>query len=414
VKLVVFEDDALATFGPMTLLRHASQLRWGTRTLLDSVMENTTDATDVSVWGRNELKDATKLATGKQYNQKQDGWVLLVNARARPDKRLLSLTGRTTQFAAFSGKNLVAARVNVSSLAPGVITSKQALKATQGQDRSELPSNSLFEGYWDLVESNGIALAAQAVRFENALQVPDTVEVRGPMSNLRIHGTAEVERHVTFDTRLGPVVVDEAASIESFSRVMGPCYVGPKTKLLSAVLGAGTSIFGGCKIGGQVENSIVMPHTNKAHLGYVGDSYVGEWVNIGAGSNFSNLKNTYGNVRPELPGRRLDSGMMKVGPVIGDMCKISIGALVFAGKSVGVGSHVTGLADRAVPSFTYFVGTAKKMVELRLESVLETQRRMMERRGKTLGRVEEVLVRTAYRLSSAERREAGVKRGKIT
>jgi len=166
-------------------------------------------------------------------------------------------------------------------------------------------------------------------------------------------------------------------------------------------------------LGGEVENSIIMSHTNKAHLGYVGDSIVGEWVNLGAGSIFSNLKNTYGNVRVELERSRVDTGMLKLGAVIGDMSKVSIGALIFAGKSVGTASHVTNLVDRNVPPFTYFNGSSGKKVELLLASVIETQRRMMERRGMTLLKNEEDLIRKTFDRTRPERRRAGVRRGRI-
>jgi len=193
---------------------------------------------------------------------------------------------------------------------------------------------------------------------------------------------------------------------------MGPCYIGPRVKVYSAQLGGGTSVFAGCKVGGQVENSIIMSHTNKAHFGYAGDSYIGEWVNLGAGSTFSNLKNTYGNVRLDVGGGTVDSGMLKLGPVVGDMSKVSIGALVYSGRLLGTGCQVAGLAGKNVPSFTYSDGSGR-MVELLIESVVETQRRMVERRGKTLTRAEEALIRKTFEDTSEERRSAGVKRGRL-
>ena len=224
---------------------------------------------------------------------------------------------------------------------------------------------------------------------------------------------AEIEGYVTLDVRLGPIIVDRGASVESFSRITGPCYLGPRVKVSSAQIGGGTSIFDSCRVGGQVENSIFMPYTNKAHLGYVGDSYVGSFVNLGAGSTFSNLKNTYGNVRLTVAGKKVDSGMLKLGPAIGDMAKLSIGSLVYAGKFVGVGSHISGLASDDVPSFTGFDSRRGPGVELLLESVIETQRRMLDRRGMTLGRAEEGLVRRVFALTSRERKRAGVKKGRL-
>ena len=162
-----------------------------------------------------------------------------------------------------------------------------------------------------------------------------------------------------------------------------------------------------------MENSIVMPYSNKAHHGYVGDSYIGSWANLGAGCTFSNLKNTYGVVRPLVDGKKFDTRMVKLGPAVGDMAKLSIGALVYAGKWVGTASYVSGLAASDVPSFTYHDGGTGRRVALELESVLETQRRMMERRGVSLGRSEEALVRRAYASTAADRRRAGVRKGKM-
>ncbi|MDG7010965.1 MAG: hypothetical protein JRN57_02475 [Nitrososphaerota archaeon] len=410
---MVFEDDGLAGFGPLTLLRHVSQLRWGTKTLLDALVEKIPDATDVVLWGRPELAAAAREATGKGYNEKVYGQALFVNARARPTLGFLSAASRSEQFVALSGGDLVAARLDSATLRPGVIARKAVAAVSKKGKRAAPAPEPLFNGYWDLVESNGLAIADQARRPEDPISLPRSVEVRGPASNLMVDSGADVEGQVTFDARLGPIVIERGASVESFSRVMGPCYVGQKTKILSALVGGGTSVFESCKVGGQVDNSIIMPFTNKAHHGYVGDAYVGSWVNLGAGCTFSNLKNTYGNVRLRVGGKRLDTGMVKLGPVIGDMAKLSIGALVYAGKSVGAGSHVSGLASDDVPSFTFYDSVAQKKVELLLDSVLETQRRMMERRGRSLTRAEEEVIRRAFGTTVPERVKGAVKKGAI-
>lgn len=385
----------------------------GTKTLLGALSENVADATDVGLWGREELAAVTRESSGKEYNGKPDETALYINARAKPDRTFLEVSSRRTPFVALALGELVAARLDPGSLRPGVITKKEAARLGKKVERLDAPAGSLFAGYWELVESNGLAIAEQAGHFEDSLTLPSSVEARGPASNLRIEGGADVELHVAFDVRSGPVVIERGSTVESFSRIMGPCYVGSKCKVFSALIGGGTSIFEGCKVGGQVENSLIMPYTNKAHYGYVGDSYVGGWVNLGAGSTFSNLKNTYGNVKVDLGGIRRDSGMLKLGPVIGDMCKVSIGALVYGGKAIGTGSHVSGLASRSVPSFTYFDGSTGRMVELLLDSVIETQRRMMEKRDRFLSRAEEELIRRAFAATSLERRKAGVKKGRL-
>jgi UDP-N-acetylglucosamine diphosphorylase / glucose-1-phosphate thymidylyltransferase / UDP-N-acetylgalactosamine diphosphorylase / glucosamine-1-phosphate N-acetyltransferase / galactosamine-1-phosphate N-acetyltransferase len=380
---------------------------------LDAIKSTIPDAREVTLWGRPELEAHTKESAGVGYNEKVYGDCLFVNARARPGEGLLSLASRPGTFSYSLDGSVVIGRLKGTDLKPGVMGRRTSLSLSKKGENLTAESGSLFGGYWDLVEGNGLAIAEQTRRLEDSQSLPSSAEVRGPPSNIQIEGGADVEQQVSFDARLGPITVEKGAVVESFSKVMGPCFIGEKTKVLSAQIGGGTSIFESCKVGGQVENSIVMPHSNKAHLGYVGDSYVGEWVNLGAGCNFSNLKNTYGNVRVESSdGKRIDSGLMKVGPLIGDLCKVSIGALVYAGKMVGTGANLAGLADRSVPSFTFWDGRGK-MVELLEDSVIETQRRMMERRGLTLSRAFEGLIRRAFASTAAERKASGVRKGRI-
>jgi UDP-N-acetylglucosamine diphosphorylase/glucosamine-1-phosphate N-acetyltransferase len=394
-------------------MRHASLLRWGTKRLLDALTEKIPDATDVGLWGRQELSAVTKESTGKRYNERAYGSAFFVNARARPDEGLLALASRPGPFVALANGALVAGRFDAGGLKAGAVAKERVVRLSKRLERVAMSADALFTGYWDLVQGNGLAIAEQARHSQETLAMPRGVEVRGPAPNIMVDSGADLEGHITLDARLGPIIIESGASVESFSRLMGPCYIGRKARIHSALIGGGTSIFESCKIGGQVENSIILPYSNKAHHGYVGDSYVGSWVNLGAGCTFSNLKNTYGNVRLSISGRKFDSGMLKLGPVVGDMAKLSIGALVHAGHFVGVGAHVSGLASSDVPDFTYYDSGAHRKIELLLGSVIETQRRMMERRGLSLSRNEESLIRRVFASTSKVRKVAGVKKGRL-
>jgi UDP-N-acetylglucosamine diphosphorylase/glucosamine-1-phosphate N-acetyltransferase len=380
---------------------------------MDALTEIIPNATDVGLWGRDELAAVTKETTGKNYNEKAYDSAFFVNACARPNQQLLSLASKLTPFVATVGGRLVAARLSPGPVKPGVIARREVASFSKRGEKLNASPEALFKGYWELIESNGLAIAEQAKHFEDSMSLPRAVEARGPASNIMIEAEAEIESHVTLDARLGPIIIERDATVESFSRIMGPCYIGPKTKVYSALIGGGTSIFEWCRIGGQIENSVFLPFTNKGHHGYAGDSYVGSWVNLGAGCTFSNLKNTYGNVRLLVAGKKVDSGMLKLGPLIGDMSKLSIGSLVYAGRSVGVGSQVSGLANDDVPAFTFYDSGSHKKIELLLESVIETQRRMMERRGLSLTRAEEGVIRRAFSATALERRKAGVKKGRL-
>ena len=177
MKVVLFEDDGLAGFGPLTLLRHVGLLRWGTKRLIDALVEKIPDATDVNLWGRPGLAAVTKEVTGYAYNEKAYGSTLFVNARTKPSEGVLLPASWSEPFIAASRGELVAARLDSTALKPGVFTRRVAAGLAKKLKRVPVPADPLFRGYWDLVESNGLAIAEQARHFEETLPVPRAVEV---------------------------------------------------------------------------------------------------------------------------------------------------------------------------------------------------------------------------------------------
>ena len=120
---------------------------------------------------------------------------------------------------------------------------------------------------------------------------------------------------VVIDAEHGPVYIDEDVEVHPFTRIEGPCYVGKKSILLGAKCREGNSIGPICRVGGEVEESIIQGYSNKYHDGFLGHAYVGEWVNLGALTTNSDLKNDYSTVSVILDGReadrhRLDQGRL--------------------------------------------------------------------------------------------------------
>ena len=172
------------------------------------LIEKIPDVTDVSLWGRAELSPVIREATQGGYNEKVYGPALFVNARAKPSEGLLLPASWSEPFVAASKGELVAARFDSVPLKPGVISGREVASISRRVKRVGTPPDPLFRGYWDLIESNGLAIAGQARHFEESQSLPRTVEVRGPLSNVMVHASAEVEGHVTLDARLGPVIMD--------------------------------------------------------------------------------------------------------------------------------------------------------------------------------------------------------------
>ena len=116
-----------------------------------------------------------------------------------------------------------------------------------------------------------------------------------------------------FDTTNGPIEISDNCKLLGYNRICGPCYIGNNTILKSVIIGPGTTIGKDAKISGEVENSIISNFSNKAHYGYIGDSYIGEWVNIGAGTTISNLKNTYGKISMVINDELINTNSQKMG-----------------------------------------------------------------------------------------------------
>ena len=215
---------------------------------------------------------------------------------------------------------------------------------------------------WDLVLANSKQLVEDfAAAGRNGLEgvVEQPAAIRGSLRDVYVAPGARVHPMVVLDAQHGPIYIDEEAEIHPFTRIEGPCYIGPRSILLGAKCRAGNSIGPMCRIGGEIEESIVHGFSNKYHDGFLGHAYLGQWVNLGALTTNSDLKNDYSNVSMVLDGSTsIDTGSTKVGALIGDHAKTSIGTLLNTGAYVGAMTLLVGsgrLLPKFIPSFTWYL-----------------------------------------------------------
>jgi UDP-N-acetylglucosamine diphosphorylase/glucosamine-1-phosphate N-acetyltransferase len=198
--------------------------------------------------------------------------------------------------------------------------------------------------------------------------------------------TAVVDPMVVADTTKGPVVIDREAVINAFSRLEGPCYIGPATQVLGAKIRAGATLGPHCRVGGEVEASIIHGYSNKYHDGFLGHAYVGEWVNLGAGTHNSDLRNDYGPVHVTVDGQSIDTGCTKVGCFLGDHTKTGLGTLLNTGTNSGIFCNLLPsgrLLPKHVPSFcSWWNGSLRENSDL--WQLLRTAAEVMRRRGQAL------------------------------
>jgi len=212
----------------------------------------------------------------------------------------------------------------------------------------------------------------------------------------------EVEPGSVFDVTDGPIRLADGVVVRTQTRLAGPAYVGPGSTVLGGSLSRVT-IGPVCKIRGEMESSVILGYSNKAHDGFIGHAYLGRWVNLGASTTNSDLKNDYGPVRVGGPRGPIDTGLLKVGCILGDHVKTGIGTLFNTGTVVGAGSNLFGgrMAPSFVPPFSW--GSGGDLTEFRLEKFLEVAARSMARRGSELDEGMESVLRHAWELSRPQR-----------
>lgn len=256
-----------------------------------------------------------------------------------------------------------------------------------------------LHGTYDLLTALEQLLIADCADFLAAPHggVPEGSLVLGDPSHLiSLGGT--VEPGVVFDVRQGAVVLDQGAEVRSGSRLEGPIYVGPGTRILGGFVRG--SVFGPeCRIRGEVSTSVFQGFANKSHDGFVGHSVIGHWVNLGAGTTTSNLKNTYGPVRLDVDSERIETGRLNLGSLIGDHAKTAIGTMLATGTVISAGANVFGPANppKYVPPFAWGCPGAERMSE---DGFLRIAERVMARRSVALSPDHRESLRRAYQRST--------------
>ena len=364
MRVCLFEDRT-HYFEPLSLTRPVFDLRCGLASLGDRLWQYL-GATSSGVVIRPHLAELYRQQhAGLAVNNPDwlaDGPVALVNGLWLHPVEPLSLANEPhvgfagaevayvwagiEQVHQLQGNNLETSLANWKTTLPG--------RAVGGQ---------ILQFPWDLVDHNGPQIGrdlagAMGASWKAAHRSPAPLAVIGPAERVYLQPTARIEPFVVADVTHGPVVIDEGAVIASFTRLEGPCYIGPHSQVLGAKIRAGTGLGPYCRIGGEVECSIVHGFSNKYHDGFLGHSYVGEWVNLGAGTHNSDLRVDYGPVSVIVQRQSIATGRIKIGCFLGDHVKTGLGTLINTGANIGAFANLFPagpFAPKYVPSFTNWV-----------------------------------------------------------
>ncbi len=406
LNILVFEDKQVPLLHPVTTGRPAYSITCGSYRLIDWLRSF---GGKISALTRDHLA-ASQLLDFSDVGEPDatEPWTLLVNARMVPSLTnfdLLKRLGNTATSNIVRADWSIAAAMMPTDQVPVDLNS---FELTVIEDffasRSIAPANLNF----DLIEHPHDIVRAHLKCFpENLQHRIDNGNFSQRSDGLFVSDTATVGEGLVVDTSQGPIVLDDNVAVGPHCFMSGPVYVGPNSRIIEqssikdkVCLGHTT------KIGGEVEASIIEAYSNKQHHGFLGHSYLGSWINLGAGTCNSDLKNTYGEVKMEYAGQKVSTGMQFIGCIMGDYSKSAINTGIFTGKVIGTCSMLYGFVTTNVPSFVNYARSFGQVTEMPPSVMASTQRRMFQRRDVEQRPCDVQLLTDMYDLTRHERQLA--------
>jgi UDP-N-acetylglucosamine diphosphorylase/glucosamine-1-phosphate N-acetyltransferase len=394
---VVLYDDARArTFEPFASSRPISEMVAGVATVRDrwaAVLQPSDAVQFASGAGHVDFDDGPSLACAHGLIPRGS---IIVNSRAVPlfpnePAKMGRRAAACTMWRC--GNRLAAVRVadpiDASALVDGSLSLEDVRAGTGAIGDVK---GWWMDEVWDFVRLLPEILSSDLSQWIQRPEIAASIERLKPPAHAILLGSnpalvlepadgessALIEPHVVLDATNGPILIAPGAHVHAFTRINGPCYIGRNTNVMGGDIST-CSIGDVCKVRGELSSTVFAGYANKGHDGFVGHSYVGRWVNMGAGTITSNLKNTYGTVALWTPSGVRDTGMQFLGTLFGDHVKTGIGLRLTTGTVLGTGANVYGnMPPKVVPPFSWGDGAPYSLYQS--DKFLETAARMMSRR----------------------------------
>jgi len=257
-----------------------------------------------------------------------------------------------------------------------------------------------FKYPWDLIIKN-----QEIIQKNLEFKILDS-RLRKLQEGVYIGKNVRIAPNVIFEANKNNlIVIEDGVFISPFSYVKGPVFINRDSKILDhSSIKSYVSIGEKCKVGGEIEDSIISSFTNKQHFGFMGHSFIGEWVNLGAGTSNSDLKNTYGEIKINYQNQKINTGLQFMGCVVGDFSKTAINTSIYTGKIIGINTHLYASVTKNIPSFVNQTEVLKgKDEEFNLDIAILIQKRMFERRDRNQTKEDRERLEAVFELTKEER-----------
>ncbi len=411
--IFIFEDNEVKNLQPLTYTRPVYDLRCGILTLKEKA-ERYFPGREILLHTREYLIDSVKQNfPSNKVNEIPENIdeLIFINGRVVVDNEFANnLESDGNDSAYYSDGTLIAVKLSSDRLQDARKNTGNIGEFLSSLDLPEKEITATVIIYpWNLVHQNGQEL----VKDYNLLTKNEQVKIKGKVydgvnmvepDNIFIGEGSKIKPGVVLDAEGGPIYIGKNVTIFPNSVIEGPCYIGDGSKIkVGAKIYENTSIGPVCKVGGEVEESIIHSYSNKQHDGFLGHAYLGCWVNLGADTNNSDLKNNYGNVKVFINDEQIDSGSMFVGLTMGDHSKSGINTMFNTGTVVGVGCNVFGadFPPKYIPSFSW--GGSESLTTYKLDKCMEVAKRVMARRDVEFTAADEKIFKTVFELTKGER-----------
>jgi len=384
MNVVLFEDQEYKNLLPLIYFRPVWELRCGVFTC-EERMRNLSEG-DYFYLCREYLQKYYLDEKKNCLNLPDNSTALFINGRWLLDKTDAAvLKELSSNEALVCGGTVLAFHSTVSSLKQKLEDDMPDTEKMLDSYQSKEHKGKVVQYPWDVIEWNGEHLAKDFEYNGKGGQIQGFISSGVHIveeENIHIARTAQIKPGVVLDASEGPIWIDEGAKVMPNATLEGPIYIGKNSLIkIGAKLYENNTIGPVCKIGGEVEGCIIQGYTNKQHDGFLGHSYLGSWVNIGADTNNSDLKNNYGKIKVFLNGKQIDTGKQFLGLIMGDHSKTAINTMFNTGTIVGVNCNIfgAGMPPKFVPSFSW--GGAEKLVEYRIDKSMKVAKLVMSRRN---------------------------------
>lgn len=404
-SLLCFEDSTVNRLAPITTARPAYAISCASFRLIDWLQK-----LDLPLSGicRPHLQLIQELDFGLSHPSSPptaDGMCLLVNARLVPAPSLL---GTLQKLIAAGQPTLVRDSAGTVAIA---LLDQTNFPATLEHTQVDALIEQLVA---PLPAANWVAETFQwphEVIQHHMRNMPDALQWRiehggytQQQDGVFVAPGASIDQYAVIDTSKGPIILEQDVRVGPFCYLSGPVFVGARSRIIEhAALKDAVALGHTTKVGGEVEASVIEPYSNKQHHGFLGHSYLGSWINLGAGTCNSDLKNTYGTINVDYGTEKIATGMQFLGCVMGDYAKTAINTGIFTGKIVGVCSMLYGFVTSNVPSFVNYARLFGQTATLPADVMISTQARMFARRKVEQRECDRQLILDMFELTEEER-----------